>query len=115
MSFSLILLAAGKSSRFKSNLAKPYHKIGSKTLLEITICKVLNFKQIKKIVIVYNKKDIKKLRKLKIKNARLVLGGKTRQESAYLGLKYLSKYTDINKVLIHDAARPNFSSKLIKK
>ena len=56
MSFSLILLAAGKSSRFKSNLAKPYHKIGSKTLLEITICKVLNFKQIKKIVIVRTKK-----------------------------------------------------------
>ena len=48
MSFCLILLAAGNSSRFKSNLAKPYHKIGGKTLLEITLEKVRGFKEIKK-------------------------------------------------------------------
>ena len=47
MSFSLVLLAAGNSSRFKSNLAKPYHKIGGKTLIEICIKKAIKFKQIK--------------------------------------------------------------------
>ena len=113
MSFSLILLAAGKSTRFKSHLSKLYHKIGGKTLLEINISKMLNFKQIKRIVIVYNRKDLQKLKKLKIKNAKLVLGGKTRQESAYLGLKYLAKFRNTSKVLIHDAARPNFSLKMI--
>ena len=115
MSFSLILLAAGKSTRFKSNLAKPYHKIASKTLLEITLSKMKQFKQIKKIIILYNKKDLKKLKKLSIQNVQLVLGGNTRQESAYIGLKYLNRYRGINKVLIHDAARPNFSLKLINK
>ena len=74
---------------------------------------MLNFKQIKRIVIVYNRKDLQKLKKLKIKNAKLVLGGKTRQESAYLGLKYLARLRNTSKVLIHDAARPNFSLKMI--
>ena len=39
MSFCLILLAAGNSGRFKSNIAKPYHKIGGKTLAEISLKK----------------------------------------------------------------------------
>ena len=46
MSFCLILLAAGNSSRFKvKHLPKPYHKIAGKTLLEITLIKKMtNFK-----------------------------------------------------------------------
>ena len=39
MSFSLILLAAGNSDRFKSRIPKPYHKLGGKTLLEISLAK----------------------------------------------------------------------------
>ena len=49
MSFSLILLAAGKSNRFKSKVPKPYHKLGGKTLLEISLSKFRQFKEIKKI------------------------------------------------------------------
>ena len=56
MSFCLILLAAGNSNRFKSKLAKPYHKIGGKTLIELSLNKALNFKEIKKIIIVHKKK-----------------------------------------------------------
>ena len=51
MSFCLILLAAGKSSRFNSNLAKPYHKIAGKTLIEMSLNKSAFFSQIKKTVI----------------------------------------------------------------
>ena len=47
MSFSLIILAAGNSLRFKSNIAKPYQKIAGKSLLEININKARQFKQIK--------------------------------------------------------------------
>ena len=61
MSFCLILLAAGKSSRFNSNLAKPYHKIAGKTLIEMSLNKSAFFSQIKKTVIVYNIKDKKNL------------------------------------------------------
>jgi 2-C-methyl-D-erythritol 4-phosphate cytidylyltransferase / 2-C-methyl-D-erythritol 2,4-cyclodiphosphate synthase len=113
MSFCLILLAAGNSSRFKANIAKPYHKIAGKTLLEIAIKKMTNFRQIKKVVIVYAKKDTTKIRKLNLKNVQLVVGGTTRQASTYNALKVLYKKKGNSKVLIHDAARPNFSLSLL--
>ena len=48
MGFSFILLGAGNSSRFKSNLPKPYHKIAGKTLIDVSIKKIREFKEIKK-------------------------------------------------------------------
>jgi len=112
MSFCLIILAGGKSHRFKSNIGKPYQKIAGKSLIEININKALRFKQIKKIILVYNKKDLKRVKSLKLKNIQLIIGGKNRQQSTFNALKYLNKEKSISKVLIHDAARPNFSLKL---
>ena len=114
MSLCLILLAAGSSSRFKSNLAKPYHKIAGKTLLEITLNKATNFSQIKRTVIVYNKKHLKILKALKLKNVKLIEGGSNRQKSTFNALEFLHKEKKTSRVLIHDVARPNFSKKLLK-
>jgi len=113
MSFCLIILAAGNSHRFKSNLGKPYQKIAGKSLLEINVNKARQFKQIKKIILVYNKKDSKIIKSLKIRNVKLILGGQNRQQSTFNALKYLINTKNISKVLIHDAARPNFSFKLL--
>ena len=87
MSFCLIILAGGNSHRFKSNIGKSYQKIAGKSLIEIIVNKARKFKQIKKIIIVYNKKDIKKIKSLKLKNVYLILGGKNRQQSTYNALK----------------------------
>ena len=89
MSFCLIILAGGNSHRFKSNLAKPYQKIAGKSLIQINVDKARQFNQIKKIIIVYNKKDTKRVNSLKLKNVQLIVGGKTRQQSTYNALKYL--------------------------
>ena len=62
----LIILAGGKSHRFRSNLGKPYQKIAGKSLIEINVIKARKFKQIKKIVLVYNKKDLKLVKSLKL-------------------------------------------------
>jgi len=113
MSFCLIILAGGNSHRFKSNIGKPYQKIAGKSLVEINVDKARKFKQIKKIVVVYNKKDSKRAKSLKLKNVKFILGGKNRQQSAFRALKYLINIKGISKVLIHDAARPNFSKKLL--
>ena len=113
MSFSLIILAGGNSHRFRSNIAKPYQKIAGKSLIEININKARKFKQIKKIVLVYNKKDFKRVKSLKLKKVKLVIGGKNRQQSTFYALKYLIGQKGITKVLIHDVARPNFSTKLM--
>ena len=112
MSFCLIILAGGKSHRFGSNISKPYQKLGGKSLIEINVNKALQFKEIKQIILVYNKKDLKKVKSLKLKNVKLISGGKSRRESTFNALKYLIKQKGLNKVLIHDVARPNFSLKL---
>ncbi len=114
MSFCLIILAGGNSHRFRSNVGKPYQKIAGKSLIEINIDKARKIKAIKKIVLVYNKKDSKKLKSLKLRNIKLILGGRNRQQSAFNALKYLIKNKGITKVLIHDVARPNFTLKLLK-
>ena len=112
MSFCLIILAGGNSHRFGSNIGKPYQKLGGKSLIEINVNKALQFKAIKQIILVYNKKDSKKVKSLKLKNVKLISGGKSRRESTFNALRYLIKQKDINKVLIHDVARPNFSLRL---
>ncbi len=113
MSFCLIILAGGNSHRFRSNIGKPYQKIAGKSLIEISINKARKLKQIKKVLVVYNKKDSGKIKSLKLKNVKLIKGGKNRQQSAFNALKYLKKNKGYKRVLIHDAARPNFSIKLL--
>ena len=89
MSFSLIVLAGGNSRRFRSKIGKPYQKIAGKSLIELSVNKAIKFKQIKKIILVYNKKDTKRVKSLKLKNVKLVIGGKSRQQSTLNALKYL--------------------------
>ena len=112
MSFCLIILAGGNSHRFKSNTGKPYQKIAGKSLIEINLIKARKFKEIKKIILVYNKKDLKRVKSLKLKNIKLIAGGNSRQQSTLNALKYLISQKETAKVLIHDVARPNFSTKL---
>ena len=87
MSFCLIILAGGKSHRFKSNIGKPYQKIAGKSLIEITGNKARKFREIKKIIIVYNKKHLKRVKSLKLENVKLIVGGKNRQQSTLNALK----------------------------
>ena len=112
MSIFLILLAAGESKRLKSSLPKPYITVNNKKLLEHTLNLFKSFRVIKKTVIVYNKKHKKHLNKLSPKNTLKIVGGKTRQESTFKALKKIKKM-NCKKVLIHDAARPFPSKKII--
>jgi len=114
MSLFLIILAAGDSKRLKSSIPKPFHIISNNTLLEHSIEAFKDIRKIKKILIVYNKKHKKHLDKLRLKNIIKIEGGKTRQASAFKALKRISRM-NCKKVLIHDAARPNPSKKLINK
>ena len=111
MSLFLIILAAGDSKRLKSSIPKPFHEINGDSLLEHSINAFKNFREIEKIVIVYNKKHKKYLNKLKLKNIIKIQGGKTRQESTLKALKKIN----CKKVLIHDAARPSPPKALINK
>ena len=82
------------------------------TLLEHSLDVFQNFHTIKKTIIVYNKKHKKYLDKLNLKNIIKIAGGNNRQESTFMALKKIKKM-NCQKVLIHDAARPNPSKKFI--
>ena len=112
MSLFLILLAAGNSKRLKSSTPKPYNMVSNKTLLEHSLDAFKNFDKIKKTIIVFNKKHKNHLNKLNLKSILKIPGGKTRQESTFKALKRI-KRMNCKKVIIHDAARPNPSKKLI--
>ena len=110
----LIILAAGKSKRFENTIPKQYTKLGNKTILEHSLDAFSDFKQIKKTIVVYNKKHKKYLKKINLKNVIRVTGGDTRQESTFRALNKI-KNMYCKKVLIHDSARPFPSKKLINK
>jgi len=112
MSLFLIILAAGDSKRLNSSTPKPYHLVNNKTLLEYSLNAFRDIKRIKKTIIVYNSKHKKYLRNLSVKNVLKITGGKTRHESTFKALKAIRKMR-CKKILIHDAARPNPSKKII--
>jgi len=114
MNNCFIILAGGESKRFNSNTPKPYHLYKGKPLLLHSIDRIRNYGKFDKIVLVINKKHKAYIKKLRIKGLKIIIGGKTRAESAYKGLKSIKSY-NIKNVMIHDAARPNFSLKLLEK
>ena len=106
-----IILASGQSKRFNSNKPKQYIIYKNKPLFEHSLDKALSSKLFKRIIIVVN--DKKKINKKLPKNVIIIKGGKERSDSSLIGLKYIKKFKPTN-VLIHDAARPNFSTKILK-
>jgi len=112
MNNCFIILAAGESKRFKSKTPKPYYLYRGKPLFQHSIDKAKESNKFKKIVLVINKKHKKFLKNIKLKGIKVINGGKNRSESSLIALKKI-KNNKISKVLIHDAARPNFSLKLI--
>jgi len=107
-----VILAAGKSKRFHKNTAKQFSKYKNKELIDHSIDKALNSKLFKKIIIVTNNLSHFKKRKYS-KKINVIKGGKERSDSSLKALKFLKKFKPLN-VYIHDAARPNFSIKLLK-
>ena len=106
-----VILAAGKSKRFHRNLVKQFYNYKNKEIIDHSVEKSLNSKLFKKIIIVTN--NINHLKKKKYpKLIHVIKGGKERSDSSLIALKYLKKYKPKN-VFIHDAARPNFSIKLL--
>jgi 2-C-methyl-D-erythritol 4-phosphate cytidylyltransferase/2-C-methyl-D-erythritol 2,4-cyclodiphosphate synthase len=114
MNICFIILAAGESKRFNSKIPKIYSLYKGKSLILHSIDRVSNYKLINKIVLVVNKKHKKFIKKLNIKNIKVVTGGRTRSESTFKALNYIKRY-NIKNVMLHDAARPNFTLKLLDK
>ena len=59
MNSSVIIVAAGKGKRFREKTPKQYVNLGCESIINLTIKKFLNMKEIKYILPVINKKHIK--------------------------------------------------------
>ncbi len=106
-----IILASGQSKRFNSKKLKQFIIYKNKPLFEHSVDKAIKSKLFKKIVLVTNLK--KQIKTKYTKDIIIIKGGKERSDSSLIALKYLKKYKPKN-VFIHDAARPNFSIKLLQ-
>ena len=107
-----IILASGQSKRFNSNQLKQFITYKNKALFEHSLDKAMSSKLFKKIILVVN--DKKQIKKKYSKNVVIIKGGKERSDSSLIALKYIKKFKP-NNVLIHDAARPNFTIGLLNK
>ena len=110
MSNCFILLAAGKGKRFKSNNPKQFTNYINKPLFMHSVDKAIQSKLFKSIIIVSNIP----IKNIKDKSIKVIKGGRERYQSSQKALNFL-KNKKIKNVFIHDAARPNFSIKLLKK
>ncbi len=110
MTNCFILLAAGKGKRFKSNNPKQFTNYINKPLFMHSVDKALRSKLFKSIIIVSSIP----IKKFKNKSIKVIKGGRERYQSSQNALNFI-KNMKFKNVFIHDAARPNFSIKLLKK
>lgn len=104
-----ILLAGGRGARMKMDTPKQYLKLAGRAILNHTVDALDSSRFFDGIILVTDEESMTDVREA-MSRARLhtpvtvVVGGSTRNESAYNGLEAITD--DEAKVLIHDAVRP---------
>ena len=116
----VLIVAGGSGNRMNTSTPKQYIRIGEKPMLLMTIEAFLKSSEVNFIRVVISKSHIEMYKKiaLRVKDRRLLpfaLGGKSRTESVYNGLKSFKNmlFNKTDKILIHDAARPFITQDLI--
>lgn len=113
MRVGVVIVCAGRGARL-GKLDKSALVLSGKPLFSHALKTFRGIKQIKQIVLVFKKDQLKRARKaITEKRVVLVCGGRKRKDSVYNGL--LALRADINSVLIHDGARPFVTKESILK
>jgi ribitol-5-phosphate 2-dehydrogenase (NADP+) / D-ribitol-5-phosphate cytidylyltransferase len=112
-----VILASGISERFSSEKPKQFTKLAGLPLLVHTLKIFQHSKYVDEIIVTTNKDNIElvwnyiNLYSLS-KTIKVVVGGKSRQESSYIGLSCCGNNTEY--VLIHDGVRPFVTERIIE-
>ena len=117
MKNAAIILAAGQSRRLGLGKNKILLSIQGKPLLFYSLTTFLEIDEIDSVVVVAHQDELEEIRALSLeietdKEILVCTGGKSRQESVYQGLLALKNH-NIDKVLVHDGARPFISADVI--
>lgn len=112
-----IILASGTGNRYGNDLPKQFNKLAGKTILEHTIDIFEANKNIDEIIIVITPNFRNLCENILIKNnykkiSKLLNGGNTRQQSSSIAVESIQD-DDVAKIIIHDAARPFISHRII--
>jgi len=107
---AVLIVAAGKGERAGTELPKQYEKLAGKPMLRRTAEAFAGYSV--QVVIGAGQEDLAARALDGLALAAPVIGGATRQQSVRLGLEALAKDAP-DFVLIHDAARPLISRKVI--
>ena len=113
-----VIVAAGSGSRFGGDIPKQFLLLENKEILAYSLDTFSRCEKIDEIVLVINPdfkdnyfKIIEKYNFAKI--SALIDGGETRQKSVQNAIDFISSKYDECVVLVHDAARPYVSEKII--
>ena len=110
-----IILASGSGERFAGDIPKQFIKLAGLPVIVHTLKEFQKNSLIDKIIVVTNKEYIDDvwgyIRRYNLsKVEKVLIGGKTRQESSFVGL---NSCNDKDYVIIHDAVRPFVTQKII--
>lgn len=116
MRVAAIVPSAGKGTRIKSRIEKPYIKINGRPILARTLLRLSRNNNIKEIIVAVSPNRVRKANRdivdrYGIRKTKVVRGGKERRDSVARALEILSP--DIDYVLIHDGIRPFIDNALI--
>ena len=111
-----MILASGKGERMNCGFPKQFAEIKGKTIIERSIEAFEKNEKTDEIIIVSEPSSIERIREIVQKNGykkvtKIVPGGAVRAESSSIGVGEIPE--DDAKVLIHDAARPFVSQRII--
>ena len=109
MSIAALIVAAGRGTRAGGNDPKQWQMLAGKRVIDHTLNAFKQHSNIDTILVVLHPEDQNRLTDPAIKTA---LGGATRNQSVYNGLRALRAAAP-KQVLIHDVARPLISAKCI--
>lgn len=110
---SAIITAAGSGSRMEAGIPKLELEINNKPLITYTVEVFTSMEVFDQIILLASQELLEtyKTRYKDFKNLQVVLGGTSREETTYLGLKALDPKSDL--VVCHDGARPLVDSEII--
>lgn len=105
-----VILVAGNSTRFENDVSKQLFLLAGKPVFAHSLEAFYKSSCIDEVCIVTNKDNILEIEKYvkinKLTKVKVIVGGKTRQESVENSLKYYENLSDDDVIIIHDGARP---------
>ena len=117
MKIAAIIPAAGRGKRLKTKKLKPFISVAGKPLLIHTLLNLKKSCRLEQIILAVpadQEKNFKELlKRYRLNNVLIVIGGRSRAESVRNGLEEVSDSCDW--VLVHDAARPLVSKVVVKR